>query len=64
MHYELNQARQAGEDDAPDSGPGLVPPATSIEVASSTGLIFGVSLEARPSCSSTPADVASDEEES
>jgi type IV pilus assembly protein PilY1 len=68
VHYELNKSQQSAPfTDAPTSGPGLVPgldpPATSIEVpgSSSAGMIFGVSLEARPSCASEEETTSADE---
>jgi type IV pilus assembly protein PilY1 len=60
--YELNRSLQLGDGDDETSGPGTAPDVDDLEIATrSDGMIFGVSLQAEPSCASEPEDASSDE---
>jgi type IV pilus assembly protein PilY1 len=61
-HYEQNRAQQLAQPDSAISGPAFVKPFTSNTVVTRTdGMIFGVSLEAEPSCSSVAETASADE---
>jgi type IV pilus assembly protein PilY1 len=55
-HYiesaDYETARELGVDPNPNSGPAPAPNQTSLLIASQPGLVFGLSLEAEPTCAS------------
>lgn len=63
-HFELNRSQQdtSSPTDDPASGPGVAPDVSELLIEQrSDGMIFGVSLEAEPSCASDPEEVTGDE---
>lgn len=60
-HYVLDDALEQGGDSDPLSGPAKAPGVDDLVIAQrDDGMIFGVSLEARPSCDSALADTPVD----
>ena len=60
-HYteslDFEAATKDDRDPDPTTGPGLAPGETALLLKSQSGLVFGVSLEAEPSCASPEDDV-------
>ncbi|HTV21452.1 MAG TPA: hypothetical protein VMG12_22345, partial [Polyangiaceae bacterium] len=64
-HYiesaDFAQAQQRDEDPNPTTGPGPAPGSSALVLASQPGLVFGVSLEAEPTCASEEEVVSGNE---
>lgn len=64
-HYiqsaDFAQALERDEDPDPTTGPARAPGSTALEIASQPGLVFGLSLEAEPTCASEEEDVDGNE---
>jgi type IV pilus assembly protein PilY1 len=64
-HYtesaDFETARGLGVDPDPNSGPAPAPNQTSLLIASQPGLVFGLSLEAEPTCASDQETVTGNE---
>lgn len=60
-HYIEDDAFRRGDPADPESGPAPAPGSTEIEIASQPGLVFGVSLEAEPTCVSEAEEVSGNE---
>jgi hypothetical protein len=64
-HYiesaDFATAKERDEDPDPMTGPGPAPGNTELEMASQAGLVFGLSLEAEPSCASEEEAVSGNE---
>jgi type IV pilus assembly protein PilY1 len=64
-HYiesaDFVEATERGDDPVPTTGPAPAPGEPDLEIASQPGLVFGVSLEAEPTCASEEEEVTGNE---